>query len=119
MTNKFLQQHFKCGYRILLLSHVYVNIPIAVTCESLTIDNGQVNYNVSGVTDGNSDYYYVNTMASFSCNPGYSLSGSDSSICLMSEGGTWNEQMPECIEGDEIITVFCLFDLVIFQKTVS
>ena len=74
----------------------------------MSIENGQVNYNASGVTNGNSKYYYVDTMASFSCNFGYSLSGSDSSICQISGGGTWNPHIPICIQGDEITTLFCL-----------
>ena len=63
------------------------------------------------MTSGDVEFYYVNTMASFSCNPGYSLSGSDSSICLMSEGGTWNEQTPACIQGqgDEMIQVTIIY----------
>ena len=103
--------HFLIFILIILyhLSHVCQNILTTVTCESLSIDNGQVNYNVSGVTDGNSDYYYVDTMASFLCNPGYSLSGSDSTICQTSEGGTWNEQAPSCIQSDEMIIVTIIF----------
>ena len=57
------------------------------------------------MTSEDLDFYYVDTMASFACNFGYSLSGSDSSICQDSEGGTWNEQTPSCIQGDEILIV--------------
>ena len=111
----FLENHktFSIVYNLI---HIYENISTAVTCISLTIENGQVTYNASGLTAEDVEFYYVNTMASFSCNPGYSLSGSDSNICQTFGGGTWNKQMPECFQGDEIITVFCLFDLVIFQK---
>ena len=63
-----------------------------------------MNYNARGVTVGDEEFYYTDTMASFSCNPGYSLSGSDSSICSTSMGGIWNEQTPSC-QGDEMITV--------------
>ena len=41
--------------------------------------------------------YHVYTMASFSCNHGYSLSGSDSSICLDSK--TWSKPAPSCLQG--------------------
>ena len=82
---------------------MYENIPIVVTCESLSIENGQINYNTSEVTAEDASFYYVDTMASFSCNHGYSLSGSDSSIFLISQGGTWNEQTPICIRGGQII----------------
>ena len=82
---------------------------ITVTCESLIIANGQVIYNASGVTNADVEFYYVDTMASFSCNPGYSLSGSDTSIYQDSGGGTWNQQTPTCIQGDKMITSFCCF----------
>ena len=71
-----------------------------VTCGSLSIENGQVTYNASGVTYGDLEFYHVDTMASFSCNSGYILSGSDSSICLTSGGGTWNDQTPTCTRSD-------------------
>ena len=69
-----------------------------MTCESLSIENGQVIYNAQGVTYGDLEFYYVDTMASFSCDPGYSLSGSDSSICHASGGGTWNQETSTCIQ---------------------
>ena len=50
---------------------------------------------------GDVEFYYVDTMASFSCNPGYSLSGSDSSICKTAGGGTWEHPTPTCILGEE------------------
>ena len=77
----------------------------AVTCESLTLKNGLVIYNASGVTYNNSDFYYVDTMASFICNDGYYLSGPNSSICQTFGGGYWNQQTSKCIQGDEVITV--------------
>ena len=45
----------------------HYNIFTVVTCESLTIENGQVIYNAPGVTYGDLEFYYVDTMASFSC----------------------------------------------------
>ena len=89
--------------------HIFDIILTAVICESLSIENGQVIYNASGVTSGDVEFYYVDTVASFSCNPGYSLSGSDSTICQTSEGGTWNEQAPSCIQSDEMIIVTIIF----------
>ena len=38
----------------------------------------------------------MDTMASFTCNDGYFLSESDSSVCQDSGGGTWNLQTPTC-----------------------
>ena len=78
----------------------------------MSIENGQVNYNASEVTNGDSEYYYVDTMASFSCNFGFSLSGSNSSICQISAGGTWNPHIPICIQGDEIIQYFACWGLI-------
>ena len=87
-------------------SHIFENIISIVTCGSLNVENGQVNYNATGVTAADVEFYYVDTVASFSCNSGYSVSGSDSSICQTFEGGTWNEQTPVCIQGGEIINSF-------------
>ena len=80
-----------------------------VTCESLSIAYSQVIYNASGVRYGDVEFYYVDTMASFSCNPGFSLSRSNSSIYQDSGGATWNQQTPICIQGDKMITVVCSF----------
>ena len=43
--------------------------------------------------------YPVDTMASFSCSSGFSLSGSESTVCQMS--GHWGQQSPMCNEGKE------------------
>ena len=49
----------------------------------MSLENGDTAYNESDINGE----YPVGTMASFSCSSGFSLSGSDSSICQMS--GHW------------------------------
>ena len=61
-----------------------------VTCVSLSLPNGRVSYN-RGAINGR---YPVDTVTSFSCNSGYSRSGSSSRICQTS--GDWNQQTPKC-----------------------
>ena len=53
---------------------------LAVTCESLSLSNGNINYDNDEVDGG----YPVDTEASFSCNSGYQRSGSSSATCQTS-----------------------------------
>ena len=55
-----------------------------VTCMSLSLENGQISYNDTKVNNE----YHVDTVATFTCNYGYSLSGSES--------GNWNKETPTC-----------------------
>ena len=66
---------------------------VSVTCETLSLPNGQINYNDSQATNM---AYPVNTRASFTCNFGYTLSGLSSSICQPS--GNWDQETPICGE---------------------
>ena len=61
-----------------------------VTCISLSLENGQISYNDTQVNNE----YHVDTVATFTCNYGYSLSGSESSRCATS--GNWNKETPKC-----------------------
>ena len=79
----------------------------AVTCEPLSLKNGQVTYNASEVTEHSFEFYYAGAMATFSCQDGYHLSGSDTSICQASK--TWSGQTPSCIEGNKLWTPFSFF----------
>ena len=67
-----------------------------VTCEALSLENGHIAYNESSDINGQ---YPVDTMASFSCSSGFSLTGSESSICQMS--GHWRQQSQMCKAGKE------------------
>ena len=60
------------------------------------LENGQIIYNNSQATNGG---YSVSTVASFSCNIGFSQSGPSSSTCQTS--GNWNQQTPTCIESNK------------------
>ena len=72
---------------------------ITEICKGLSLGNGRVNYNKSPVNGG----YLVSTTASFQCNVGYYLQGSQSSICL-EEGSSvnWNQNQPnpQCIQSN-------------------
>ena len=61
-----------------------------VTCSTLNLENGVVNYNLAAVAGG----YPVYTVASFTCNDGYTRSGASSSTCKTSE--QWNMNKPTC-----------------------
>ena len=65
------------------------NVPV-VTFTSLSLENGQIIYNDSQVNNE----YHVDTVATFTCNYGYSLSGSESSRCTTS--GNWINEIPTC-----------------------
>ena len=67
-----------------------------VTCETLTLENGNVTYNTSLVDNG----YLATTTASFSCHVGYTVSGPLSRMCQ--ESGDWTGTNPRCVQGDEI-----------------
>ena len=67
-----------------------------VTCETLTLENGNVTYNTSLVGNG----YLATTTASFSCHVGYTVSGPLSRMCQ--ESGDWTGTNPRCVQGDEI-----------------
>ena len=69
---------------------------IAVTCVGVSLSNGAVNYNSSHVSVAR---YPVNTVATFSCNRGYSRSGAGSRTCQTS--GEWNQHTPTCNQGNE------------------
>ena len=69
----------------------FQNSSVVDECHEPLLISGQITYNDSMT----SPYHYpLDTMASFSCYNGYSLSGPISSICLMSE--EWSEQPPTC-----------------------
>ena len=71
---------------------------ISVTCVSLNLPNGHINYSTSAVKGR----YLVNTVASFSCNSGYYQNGSNFVTCQTS--ANWDEQSPIC-EG----FIFCSY----------
>ena len=68
------------------------------TCGSLSLTNGQVNYNELPLTSGG---YPVGTVASFSCDHGFYLSSIISTTCDVS--GTWSQNHPRCIQCNENI----------------
>ena len=68
-----------------------------VTCQSLRIENGEVEYNTSPIIGG----YLVETTALFSCNQHYGREGPSSVICEVS--GNWNQEAATCHESNENI----------------
>ena len=92
----------KWNYTSQLLSPSYSNVILyfsPVTCGSLGLIGGRVTYNRDSVNGR----YPVDTRASFSCNPGYSRSGSSSRTCQTS--GNWNQQMPRCNQSKVIFVL--------------
>ena len=95
-------------------NNIVQNYSFVVTCEALAnLKNGQISYNELPVT--NKDImekvqirynefseeklrYTINTTASFRCNHGFSLSGSESSTCETSRN--WSHQTPICEQGN-------------------
>ena len=67
-----------------------------MTCPALGLEDGEITYNDSQVTTGE---YPVDTVATFICSYGYSMSGSQSSKCTTT--GSWNEETPTCNLGIE------------------
>ena len=70
---------------------------IVVTCAALLnkLQNKlQINYNQQKRPDGK---YPVYTVATYTCNDGYVLSGSDSNTCQTS--GDWQQGNPNCNRG--------------------
>ena len=73
---------------------------IVVTCNSLSLQNGNITYNESRVpNEGPLDVYPVDTLASFMCDRGYNPVGPESIICQTS--GNWDGQVPTCNQGTQ------------------
>ena len=79
-----------------------VHVFSVVTCSTLSLANGQIQYNASLASNAE---YPVDTLASFTCNHGYTISGSSLSICQPS--GNWNHQPPIC--GESKVTLYSIF----------
>ena len=73
--------------------HLYC---VVVTCPDLSLANGQITYDPLS----SSNQYPVDSVASFTCDYGYRLLGSDSTTCHSS--GTWSEPTPTCTLGIKI-----------------
>ena len=63
---------------------------LAVTCSPLSLVNGRVSYDMLAI-DGE---YDVSTVATFTCNYGYSKSGCSTSTC--GNSGNWSKEIPIC-----------------------
>ena len=102
------------SYAHLFIS-IYENILLAVNCPPLNLANGEVMYNSTPVSN---DRLIVGTSASFTCQSGYSLSGSSSIICTNS--GNWNEPLPTCKQGNQILQhiykkIFSIFYTILYH----
>ena len=74
-----------------VVKYIFISYLLAANCQALSLGNGRITYDSSPVANGG---YAFDTVASFSCNGGYSRSGPSSSTCLTS--GTWNQNKPNC-----------------------
>ena len=73
------------------LPYRYAHSIVSVTCEALNLENGEVTYNESVVSNRG---YPFGTMASFTCNCGYSLSELEPVTCRIF--GHWCWEPPTC-----------------------
>ena len=67
------------------------------TCPSLSLENGQVQYEPENAE------HQTGTVVFFTCNEGYMRTGSLFSTCQ--DSGTWDQEIPSCIEGIEMYTL--------------
>ena len=78
-----------------------------MTCQALSLVNGQINYNEPAAINGD---YPVGTVASFTCTDNYYLSGSESITCQTS--GDWNQETSACkSKGRNIFFIKCFQNL--------
>ena len=71
---------------------LFIFVLLVVTCSALrSLGNGRINYTHSTLENG---AFPVGTIASFTCNEGYFLIGSEAASCQTS--GTWNANTPSC-----------------------
>ena len=70
-----------------------VELNFAVLCPGLSLSHGSISYSTSGSS------YGLDTVATFTCNSGYSRSGSSSRIC--NNQGHWTKSNPTCNRGNE------------------
>ncbi len=62
----------------------------ALECPALSpIPNGAISYGPDMIPD-----FYVDTVATHSCDPGFRLIGPQTRVCLLST--TWSDQPPAC-----------------------
>ena len=71
------------------------NYFLVVTCDSLSLSHGDVDYDNDAVDGG----YPVDTTASFSCDSKYDKKGSSSITCQTS--GSWSDDTPHCKKSKE------------------
>ena len=72
---------------------------IVVSCPSLTLKNGEVEY----LTSPENEQHVVDTVASFTCHNKYHISGSNSITCQ--NAGNWSQETPRCIEGNKYVFI--------------
>ena len=68
-----------------------VPVPIVITCSDLpSLTNGNIDYGGAGSTDSRP----VDTVATFTCNTGYTLNGGSTRTC--GSDGVWSGSVPVC-----------------------
>ena len=68
-----------------------IPIPIVITCSDLpSLTNGDTDYGVAGSTDSRP----VDTVATYTCNPGFTLNGDTTRTC--GSDGVWSGLAPTC-----------------------
>ena len=76
-----------------MCNNVYIEcvpVPIVITCTDLpSLTNGTINYGA-----GSTNSIPVDTVATYTCNPGYTLNGGSTRTC--ESDGVWSGSAPTC-----------------------
>ena len=67
-----------------------LSLSTAIRCGALTIQDGTVEYDSTGPP------FDVGTVANFSCDDGFFLSGNSSNTCVNISTVRWNNEAPVC-----------------------
>ena len=78
---------------------------LTATCENPSPENGQIN------PLGHNGVYHENNTVSFTCNYGYRINGTNSSICQAD--GTWEPYPATCIPGNYTMKTLILFRFIL------
>ncbi len=100
-----------------MCNSVYVEcvpVPIVITCSDLpSLTNGDIDYGGAGSTNSRP----VNTVATYTCNPGFTLNGGSTRTC--GSDGVWSGSTPSCQRKCMEWTLYCLFVECIVSHTAN
>ncbi len=92
-----------------MCNNVYVEcvpVPVVITCSDLpSLTNGDIDYGGSGSTNSRP----VDTVATYTCNPGYTLNGGTTRTCGSDE--VWSGLAPTCQRKWNGLCTVCLLSV--------